>query len=105
MYIIDVSYFIRELSIPNVNETLSESGMNLEYFIDEKVRLLLQKALGYQLFKDFDSNVVNGVLQATTPQKWVNLVEGVEYTKSGKPYKWNGLIYQDGAFKKSLLAI
>lgn len=105
MYIIDVSYFIRELSIPNVNETLSESGMTLEYFIDEKVRLLLQKALGYRLFEDFDSNVVNGVLdELTAPQKWIDFVNGVEYTKSGKPYKWNGLIYQDGAFKKSLLA-
>ena len=105
MYIIDESYFKRELSIPNVNETYSESKTNLDYFIDERVRLLLQNALGYKLFKDFDSNVVNGVLdELTAPQKWIDFVNGVEYTKSGKLYKWNGLIYQDGTYKKSVLA-
>lgn len=104
MYIIDESYFKRELSIPNVNEMYSESKDNLDYFIDEKARLLLQNALGYQLFKDFDSNVLNGVLDVNAPQKWLNFVNGVEYSKSGKLYKWNGLAYEDGTYKKSVLA-
>ena len=53
MYIIDESYFKRELSIPNINETLSDAKDNLQGFIDDKVRLLLQNSLGYQLFKEF----------------------------------------------------
>ena len=105
MYIIDESYFKRELSIPNINETLSDAKDNLQGFIDDKVRLLLQNSLGYQLFKEFDGYIdANGNLQVSAPQKWQNLVNGAQYTKSGKTYKWNGLIYTQGSFKKSLLA-
>lgn len=105
MYIIDESYFTRELSIPNINEILSDAKDNLRGFVDDKVRLLLQNALGYPLFKDLDTHIdANGNLGPSAPQKWKNLVNGAQYTKSGKTYKWNGLIYTQGTFKKSLLA-
>ena len=35
---------------------------NLDYFIQDKVRLLLQNLLGYELFKDFESYLVNGAI-------------------------------------------
>jgi|SRR5690606_24378260 len=105
MYLIDASYFVRELSIPNIDETYSENKKNLEYFIQDKVRLLLQNLLGYELFKDFESYLVNGALPSTgVPLKWTNLVYGAEYSIASKTYKWNGLIYTLGTYKKSLLA-
>jgi len=105
MYLIDASYFIREIHIPNVNESNNGSGETLDYFIDEKVRLLLStKALGGTLFTAFNSYVANGVLLNTAPQKWKDLVNGKTYTKNDKNYIWEGLLQTKGTFKKSLLA-
>ncbi len=105
MYLIDASYFIREIHIPNVNESNTDAGTKLEYFVDEKVRLLLStKALGSVLFNQLNSNITNGVLSNTAPQKWKDLVNGKTYTKDDKTYVWEGLLQTKGTFKKSLLA-
>lgn len=105
MYLIDASYFIREIHVPNVNESNTDSGVKLEYFIDEKVRLLLStKALGNVLFTEFNGYVANGVLSNTAPQKWKDLVNGKTYTKDGESYVWEGLLQTKGTFPKSLLA-
>lgn len=105
MYLIDASYFIREIHIPNVNESNTDSGVKLDYFIDEKVRLLLStKALGSVLFTDLNNSVTNGILSNTAPQKWKDLVNGKTYTKDGETYVWEGLLQTKGTFKKSLLA-
>lgn len=104
MYLIDASYFTRELSIPNVNEANSSEAGVLTQFIDDKVRLLLQYALGYDLFTELDENITNGVLHNDAPQIWKNLVNGKIYTKNDKSYCWQGLAYTNGAFKVSLLA-
>jgi hypothetical protein len=61
--------------------------------------------LGYTLFKDLDLYVdTAGNLKSTTPTKWLNLVNGVEYTKDGKTFYFEGLLVKEGAFRKSLLA-
>lgn len=105
MYLIDESYFIREINVPNTSELQGNSEKTLEYFIDEKVRLLLStKALGGTLFTEFNGYVVSGALPNTAPQKWKDLVNGKTYTKDGKSYIWRGLLQTDGTFKKSLLA-
>lgn len=104
MYIIDETYFNQEYYIPNLNEMDSDNMETLESYIDKYVRFLLQKLLGYELFKDLDNNIASGVMLPTAPQKWLDLVNGKEYTNSqGKLVKWQGLIYSDGAFKSSLL--
>lgn len=105
MYIIDETYFIREISIPNVNEVQSESYDTLNYFVDEYVRQLLRDALGIELFNELDSYVIDGVFDETSaPQYIIDLVNGVEYIKDDITYKWSGLISEEGVFKKSLLA-
>jgi hypothetical protein len=104
MYLIDQTYFIKELSIPNLNEMDSDNLTVLNQYIDEKCRELLQNALGYVLFKDLDSKITNGVLDTLAPQKWLNFVNGTEYTKEGKLYKWKGLRYTEGLYKSSLMA-
>lgn len=103
-YIVDESYFIRELYIPNAMELNSSAGDELSLYIDDKARQCLKHALGYTLFNDLDSNVSHGVLDAGAPAKWQNLVNGVEYTLNGNTFKWQGLIYTEGLMKRSLLA-
>jgi hypothetical protein len=102
MYLIDGTYFTRELSIPNVNEMQTEVSDNLEMLVDEKVRLFLQVILGFELYTDLDDNITNGVLDANAPQKWKDLVNGKDYTDGSK--RWDGLLQTYGTYKKSLLA-
>lgn len=113
MYLVDRTYFIRELAIPGIDEMNSQSLTDLNLFIDEYVRELLEKkALGYTLFAEFDSYVVDGSLPAvpedpdpdTVPTKWRNLVNGCTYTKDGETVRWDGLLFTRGAFKQSPLA-
>lgn len=104
MYIIDASYFQADKTIPNALELNSNVNTILEQFIDNKVRLLLKNALGYELFNDLDSNITDGVLDVGAPVKWENLVNGVEYTKGTETLKWQGLKFTEGTIKHSLLA-
>lgn len=105
MYIIDQTYFTRELSIPNINEVQTEAYDTLNYFVDEYVRQLLRDALGIEIFNILDTYVIDGAFDSTgAPQYIIDLVEGKEYVKSGVTYKWSGLISTQGVFKKSLLA-
>lgn len=105
MYIIDQTYFTRDLSIPNINEVQTEAFETLEYFVDEYVRQLLRDALGIEIFNILDTYVIDGAFDSTgAPQYIIDLVEGKEYVKSGVTYKWSGLISTQGVFKKSLLA-
>ena len=103
-YIIDETYFQRNLQVPNANELNSGAYAELQEYIDSKARLCLKGALGYELFKDFDNNVTDGVLDVGAPQKWQDLVNGKEYTLDGTLFRWEGLINTEGAFNKSLLA-
>lgn len=105
-YIVTDEYFIKELSIPNITDTRDVSSPNsFEQWIDKEARLLLKDALGYELFKDFDGYVdVSGVINPAAPTKWLNLVNGVEYTVDSVVYRWEGLIYSEGSFKGSLMA-
>jgi hypothetical protein len=103
-YLIDETYFQRELFVPNADDQDRSAYNELQSFIDDKARLCLKEALGYTLFKDLDANITNGNLNSGAPQKWLDLVNGKEYTKDGYTYYWQGLLVQEGAFKKSLLA-
>lgn len=108
MYI-DNTYFIGELNIPNSqsypNSNLDGNKVSLSQFIDEYEVELMTYALGYDLYSEFaDSFENNGDLKAGADQKWVDFVNGKEYTLDGKKYKWKGLRYTEGSVKKSLIA-
>ena len=103
-YLIDETYFQRELFVPNADDQDRSAYNELQQFIDDKARLLLKEVLGYALFKDLDDNITDGNLDSGAPQKWLDLVNGKEYTKDGYTYYWQGLLITEGAFKKSLLA-
>jgi len=104
MYIIGKEYFIRNLHVPNTEEPTSDASIDLEMSIDRYCRQYMQMTLGNVLFPDFDSYVTDGELEITAPQKWLNLVNGCYYTKDGVDYVWQGLKYELGLYKVSLLA-
>ena len=105
MYLHTRDYYQRQLTIPT-SSGLSANGEpdKIEIFADGAPRMFLKNALGNVLFKELDSYVTNGVLDIAAPQKWLNLVNGVEYTKNNVEKTWNGLTYSEGAFKTSILA-
>jgi hypothetical protein len=98
MYIIDEKYFTGKYLIANINESQSGDKEFLIQLIDTEIRLFMQNLLGLELFNEFDSFMIDGVLTSEAPQKWLDLVNGVEY--DGK--KWNGLAYKIGEHVKSL---
>ena len=103
-YIIDDTYFVSELLIHNSTEIdVSDNNSPFDYWISTESRLMLKEALGYELFKDFDSYVVNGVLTGA-PQKWSDLQDGVEYTYNNETWYFPGLINTQGAVPISMLA-
>lgn len=104
MYIADNTYFIKKLSIPNIEEHNSSEAVELESSIDKYARQFLQNTLGNTLFSDLDTNITDGVLDLGAPLKWLNLVNGCDYVVGDKTYTWKGLIYEEGTFKESILA-
>ena len=96
MYIIDETYFIKELYVPNLNEMDSDTLTTLETAIDRYSRQFLRDALGNVLFTELDSHITDGVLDAGAPQKWLDLVNGVD--------DWKGLAFTEGTYKGSILA-
>lgn len=100
MYLIDETYFIKNIKLPNLNDMDSSVLSELNIYIDQYVRQFLKDALGYELYKDLVADIENGELKVSAKTKWKNLVDGVEY--DGK--KWQGLIYTEGLYKHSILA-
>ena len=96
MYLIDETYFIKELYVPNLNEMDSDTLTGLNIFIDKYARQFLRDALGNSLFLELDSFITDGVLGSNAPQKWKELVNGVD--------DWKGLIFTEGTYKGSILA-
>jgi len=104
MYIIDESVFNRDCMVANNNGIPSDGEPSLlTQLIDGRSRLFFKNLLGYELFKDLDSDIENGVLKTTAQDKWKNLINGVEYTQSDVLLNWQGIKYTEGAFTQSIL--
>lgn len=93
MSLIDVSYFVGELTIPNTDETAIAE--RLTGFINKYEPLFLQKLFGYPLYKAFVA-AMSVTPPATPAQRFLNILYGVEYTDfQGRLQKWKGLIVTD----------
>lgn len=87
MPLIDRSYFVGDLNIPNTHRP--EIQERLDLFIETHEPELLRDLFGYPLYKDF----MQGLQGAPVDQKWTDLLEGVEYTdQSDRLTKWRGLV-------------
>lgn len=84
MSLIDQSYFTGYLSIPQLGQPAVVAV--LDVFIQQQEPLVLQAALGYELWEDF----VNGLTQPSIDQKWLNLRDGVTFDQTGywPPFYW-----------------
>lgn len=97
---IDSTYFFGELSLAFPDTPAANA--NLQQIIDSREAELLQRLLGYELYKDY----VAGIAVIPTPlAKWTDIRDGKEYTnKSEVLTKWPGLRFTVGTSKKSLIA-
>ena len=87
MPLIDRSYFIGELNIPNTSQISIQE--RLDWFIETYEPEFLLSLLCYPLYKAF----MQGLQGAPVDQKWINLLEGCEYLNIvGQPRKWRGLV-------------
>jgi len=74
------AYFINELTLPVDN-------INWQSYIDEHEPIILRKILGYELYKEFITE-----LAGTPSATWTNLRDGAEYTdSSGYLQKYDGI--------------
>lgn len=93
MSLIDETYFIGELSIPNVsNVAIAE---RLQFFIDKYEKQFLQELFGYELWKLLDIQITQEEENspATPLPRLSDLINGVEYTDNGGRLRmWDGLI-------------
>ena len=95
--IIDTSYFVDDIELPNVNQAPIKAGVEKSIALYEKEVLI--SLFGYSMYKDF---------LAATPvagDKWYKLINGEEFSFAfeGETVTryWDGLL---GADKKSLVA-
>lgn len=83
--IIDPTYFINRLNLP---QTGNSAGLaEVQAFIDQYEPEYLQCVLGLELWQAF----INGIDGSGLPeQRWLDLLQGKEFTKQNCPYKWSG---------------
>jgi hypothetical protein len=100
MALIDRTYFVGELNIPNTAQ--AAVGSLLDLFIEKYEEEFLRKALGYSLHKALKA----GLEVVPVAQKWTDLIEGVEYTDQNNQVRfWSGLVSQPPSVLNALDAV
>jgi hypothetical protein len=85
--LIDYTYFFHDCEIGQLDQQPVQDKLNL--FIQKYEPEVLEGLLGYQTYRDF----LAGLAQGTVDQKWLDLLNGAEYTDAyGKLKKWRGLL-------------
>ena len=98
--LIDRTYFVGELNIPNTSQVAIGSLVDL--FIEKYEEQFLNDVLGYSLNKALKA----GLQVVPVAQKWTDLIEGVEYTDIySKTRFWKGLVSQPPSVLNALDAI
>lgn len=91
MALIDSSYFVGAINIPNTAKT--EISERLTWFINKYEPRILTDILGYELYGAFKV----GLQEGTVAQKWLDLLYGVDFTYSSKLRRFKGLVSVDDA--------
>jgi hypothetical protein len=98
--LIDRTYFVGELNIPNTSQASISSLTDL--FIEKYEDEWLREVLGYTLYKALKA----GLQVLPVAQKWTDLIEGVEYMNlSSKAKFWKGLVSQPPTVLNALNAL
>lgn len=83
--LIDRTYFVGQLLIPNALVDDGPVAPVVDNFIAKYEPTFLRTALGYELYK--------AMLLAPTDQRFVNILSGCDYTDlGGRPFRWRGFI-------------
>lgn len=99
MPLIDRTYFIGEINLPNTNQTAVQE--NIDYLISKREPELLTQLFGYGMYKAF----IAGLQEDPVPQRWIDLRDGVDYTDTdGEERHWMGLVAKVDEPKESLIA-
>jgi hypothetical protein len=94
MPLIDKSYFVGELNIPNTGQLEVEDSLN--HFIKKRETEFLRLVLGYPLYKAFLAGY-------SATAKYQDLLNGKEYTDTnGLVQKWDGFRQKEA--KQSIVA-
>lgn len=103
--LINKTYFNGDISIPNMQEVDYDNG-NIDDFIDNESRLLLESIFGFDLFSELVTYLdADGNLEPSAPDKWQNLVYGVHYEVGNTKRKFSGLLLNpESTIPKSLIA-
>lgn len=87
--IIDYTYFTERLLLPQVGNTEGRDTVN--EFTETYEIEYLHKVLCYDLAKAF----IDGIAGSGVPdQRWIDLLEGKEFTYNGRNYNWPGFEVQ-----------
>lgn len=82
--IIDSSYFVRNLALPQVGNP--EGLIAVNAFIAKYEPQFLECALGFDLAQAF----ADGIEDSLPEQRWVDLLEGADYSWKGRNNRWEG---------------
>lgn len=97
MSLINTSYFIGEINLPNIDKKINTYNAAIEQYEKE----ILINLLGYELYTEF----IAAIALPGPDQKWLDLRDGAEFTMeyNGQDItlKWEGLINDE---KISLIA-
>lgn len=83
MSLIDSTFFIRELTIAQLGQADGNEAL-FNLMLEKYEPLFLRQALGYE----FSQLMLNN----QTEQRFVDLLEGAEYTYKSVKYYWQGLV-------------
>lgn len=90
MSLIDISYFVNELNVPNTDQ--APVMARLTAFIQKYEQEFLRHLLGYPLYKAF----ITGLATTPPPQRILDILYGKEYISlQGFLTQWRGLIMTD----------
>jgi len=85
--LIDETYFFNRLNLPQTGN--SEGLADVLAYIEQYEPEYLNCVLGYSLVKVFNEATEGSGLP--DEQRWVDLIDGAEYTWEGCLYRWSGL--------------
>lgn len=98
--LIDRTYFVGELNIPNTSQ--SAIGSQVDFFIEKYEEKFLNEVLGYTLHKALKV----GLDVVPVAQRWTDLIEGVEYTDTNNQVRfWKGLVTKPPSILNALDAV
>jgi len=103
MYLINKIYFRNKLELTGLNNSQAGTDEKLTDYINIYVVDFLQKLFGSEDFEELNTNIEEGVLKESAPQRWLDFVNGKTYDINGKNYVWKGLLYKNGSVDLSIL--